>query len=133
MLDCVWICQSREIAIATGDRLHLKANRKMLSGGRVTNGEFVAVKSVRDDGGIELADGRVLDASFRKFLPGYAVTSYGSQSKTVDYGALEGGERIESKERASPGFGPGDAKRLSRAHRTGLGCGVTVRGAAGPP
>ena len=34
---------------------------------------------------IELTDGRVLDASFREFLPGYAVTSYGSQGKTVDY------------------------------------------------
>jgi hypothetical protein len=32
-----------------------------------------------------LTDGRVLDASFREFLPGYAVTSYGSQGKTVDY------------------------------------------------
>jgi hypothetical protein len=26
-----------------------------------------------------------LDKSFREFLPGYAVTSYGSQDKTVDY------------------------------------------------
>jgi hypothetical protein len=26
-----------------------------------------------------------LDKSFREFLPGYAVTSYGSQGKTVDY------------------------------------------------
>jgi conjugative relaxase-like TrwC/TraI family protein len=85
MLDRVSVCQSREIAIATGDRLHLKANRSLATGGRVTNGELVAVKSVRADGGIELADGRVLDASFREFLPGYAVTSYGSQGKTVDY------------------------------------------------
>jgi hypothetical protein len=45
------------------------------------NGELVTVKSVRPDGG----DGRVLDSSFREFLPGYAVTSYGSQGKTVDY------------------------------------------------
>jgi len=43
------------------------------------------VKSVRADGGIELSDGRVLDSSFREFLPGYAVTSYGSQGRTVDY------------------------------------------------
>jgi ATP-dependent exoDNAse (exonuclease V) alpha subunit len=43
------------------------------------------VKSVRADGEVELADGRVLDKSFREFLPGYAVTSYGSQGKTVDY------------------------------------------------
>lgn len=85
MLDRISVCQAREIAVASGDRLHLKANRKLASGGRVTNGELVAVKSVRGDGNIELADGRVLDASFREFLPGYAVTSYGSQGKTVDY------------------------------------------------
>ena len=43
------------------------------------------MKSVRSDGGVELSDGRVLDNGFREFLPGYAVTSYGSQGKTVDY------------------------------------------------
>ena len=85
MLDRISVCQSREIAVAMGDRLHLKANRKLASGGRVTNGELVAVKFVRADGGIELTDGRVLDVSFREFLPGYAVTSYGAQGKTVDY------------------------------------------------
>jgi ATP-dependent exoDNAse (exonuclease V) alpha subunit len=85
MLDRISVCLMREIEIASGDRLHLKANRKLDSGGRVTNGELVSVKSVRADGGIELTDGRLLDASFREFLPGYAVTSYGSQGKTVDY------------------------------------------------
>jgi len=85
MLDRISVCLTRELAVAAGDRLLLKANRKLASGGRVTNGELVAVKSVRVDGGIELMDGRVLDASFREFLPGYAVTSYGSQGKTVDY------------------------------------------------
>jgi len=85
MLDRISVCQIREIAVTTGDKLHLKANRKLATGERVTNGELVAVKSVRADGSIELADGRVLDASFREFLPGYAVTSYGSQGKTVDY------------------------------------------------
>jgi len=85
MLDRISVCQAREIAVASGDRLHLKANRRLSSGGRVTNGELVAVKSVRGDGSIELADGRVLDANFREFLAGYAVTSYGSQGKTVDY------------------------------------------------
>ncbi len=85
MLDRISVCQLRECAISTGDRLHLKANRKLTSGSRVTNGELVTVKSVRSDGAIELNDGRVLDSSFREFLPGYAVTSYGSQGKTVDY------------------------------------------------
>ncbi|HXR03580.1 MAG TPA: MobF family relaxase [Verrucomicrobiae bacterium] len=85
LLDRITVCQAREIFIADGDRLHLKANRKLASGGLVTNGELVTVKSVRADLGVELTDGRVLDKSFREFLPGYAVTSYGSQGKTVDY------------------------------------------------
>ena len=85
MLDHITVCQLRDVSLAEGDRLHLKANRKLASGGRVTNGELVTVKSVRSDGGVELSDGRVLDKSFREFLPGYAVTSYGSQGKTVDY------------------------------------------------
>jgi conjugative relaxase-like TrwC/TraI family protein len=85
MLGRISVCQTRALSVAAGDRLNLKANRKLISGGRVTNGELVAVKSVRSDGGIELTDGRVLDASFREFLPGFAVTSYGSQGKTVDY------------------------------------------------
>ncbi len=85
LLDRITLCQTREISLASGDRLHLKANRKLNSGDRVTNGELVTVKSVQSDGGIELTDGRTLDKSFREFLPGYAVTSYGSQGKTVDY------------------------------------------------
>ena len=85
LLDRLSVCQAREFSVADGDRLHLKANRKLATGGRVTNGELVAVKSVGADGTIKLADGRVLDASYREFLPGYAVTSYGSQGKTVDY------------------------------------------------
>jgi conjugative relaxase-like TrwC/TraI family protein len=85
LLDRLTVCQARELSVANGDRLHLKANRKLASGGRVTNGELVTVKSVRADGGVELTDGRVMDKSFREFLPGYAVTSYGSQGKTVDY------------------------------------------------
>jgi len=43
------------------------------------------VKTVEADGRITLADGRTLDPTFREFQPGYAITSYGSQGKTVDY------------------------------------------------
>jgi conjugative relaxase-like TrwC/TraI family protein len=85
VLDKITVCLPRQIPVAQGDKLHLKANRKLASGARVTNGELVAVKSVHTNGNIELADGRVLDKSFREFLLGYAVTSYGSQGKTVDY------------------------------------------------
>jgi integrase len=73
LLDRITLCQTREVNVADGDRLHLKANRKLKSGGRVTNGELVTVKSVQSDGGIKLTDGRILDKSFREFLPGYAL------------------------------------------------------------
>ncbi|MCI0533694.1 MAG: hypothetical protein L0Z50_00550, partial [Verrucomicrobiales bacterium] len=85
LLDHISVCLPRELSLAEGDRLHLKANRRLASGGRVTNGELVTVKAARGNGRVELTDGRVLDGSFREFLPGYAVTSYGSQGKTVDY------------------------------------------------
>ena len=85
LLDKITVCLPREISVAAGERLHLKANRKLADGARTSNGELVTVKAVRHDGRIELADGRVLDKSFREFLPGYAVTSYGSQGKTVDH------------------------------------------------
>jgi ATP-dependent exoDNAse (exonuclease V) alpha subunit len=84
-LDGISVCQPRELSVACGDRLHLKASRKLPSGDRTANGELVTVKSVRSDGGIELTDSRVLDKEFREFRPGYAVTSYGSQGRTVDY------------------------------------------------
>jgi conjugative relaxase-like TrwC/TraI family protein len=85
VLDKINVCQPREMAVARGEKLHIKANRKLASGARVANGELVTVKSVQKNGNIVLTDGRVLDKSFREFLPGYAVTSYGSQGKTVDY------------------------------------------------
>lgn len=85
LLDKITVCLPREVPVAAGERLHLKANRKLAAGARTTNGELVTVKAVRADGGIELADGRVLEKGFREFMPGYAVTSYGSQGKTVDH------------------------------------------------
>ena len=85
LLGRINVCVPRELALAAGDRIHLKANRKLASGNRVANGELATVKAVRPDGAVELEDGRVLDASYREFSPGYAVTSYGSQGKTVDY------------------------------------------------
>ncbi|MCI0704605.1 MAG: relaxase domain-containing protein, partial [Planctomycetia bacterium] len=73
-LDHITICRPLKLALAQGDRLQLKANRRMSTGKVVTNGELVTVKAVRDDGSIDLADGRTLDTGFREFLPGYAVT-----------------------------------------------------------
>lgn len=85
LLGKITVCRPQETRIVENDRLHLKANGRLKHGGRATNGELVTVKSISTDGKIKLADGRVLDDGYREFVPGYAVTSYGSQGKTVDY------------------------------------------------
>jgi ATP-dependent exoDNAse (exonuclease V) alpha subunit len=79
------VCQSREMALASGDRLQLKANGKAACGQRLVNGELVTVNKVLADGRIKLQDGRVLGHDYRRFVRGFAITSYASQGKTVDY------------------------------------------------
>ena len=78
-------CQPRELALAFGDRLQLKANSRAARGQRLVNGELVTVNKVLADGRIKLQDGRVLGKDYRRFVRGFAITSYASQGKTVDY------------------------------------------------
>jgi len=84
-LKRVTICRKRDMALAAGDRLQLKANAQTRDGQRVANGELVTVERIDPDGRIALKDGRTLNSNYRQFVRGYAVTSYASQGKTVDY------------------------------------------------
>jgi len=84
-LDKLTACQCKELALASGDRLQLKANGRSVENRKLVNGELVTVKAVQPDGRIALADGRVLDKNFRQFVRGYAITSYASQGKSVDH------------------------------------------------
>jgi len=70
--------QSRELAVAVGDVILLRANAPGF-----VNGERVRVKSVHQQA-VTLTDGRTLPASYRTFTHGYAVTSHAAQGKTVD-------------------------------------------------
>jgi conjugative relaxase-like TrwC/TraI family protein len=85
LLKHISVCEPQELAISPGDRLQLKANATTKDGKHIANGELVNVKNVREDGAIELQDGRVLDTTYRQFVRGYAVTSYAAQGKTADY------------------------------------------------
>jgi hypothetical protein len=71
MLDRISVCLPHECPVSTGDRSHLKANRKLASGGRATNDELVTVKSVRPDGGVELTDGRIPGFKLSRIPPGH--------------------------------------------------------------
>ena len=74
--------------IAAGDRLQLKFNGKSVEGTRLNNGELVTVCAVARDGSLVVEAGagarKTLAPAQRLFVRGYAVTSYGSQGKTVD-------------------------------------------------
>ncbi len=79
------VCRAEELTLSHGDRLQLKANAKAVNGEHLANGELVTVERVNKDGRIRLQDGRMLGSDYRMFIRGYAVTSYGSQGKTVDH------------------------------------------------
>ena len=83
--DHLTICTPRALSLSRQDRLQLKANAKAVRGELLANGEVVTVQNIHASGEIELTDGRTLPASYRQFVRGYAVTSYGSQGKTVDH------------------------------------------------
>jgi hypothetical protein len=84
-LDRLTVCQPRELALAAGDRLQLKANGHTRQGRRLANGELVTVDRVLNGGRVRLQDGRILESDYRQFVRGFAITSYASQGKTVDY------------------------------------------------
>lgn len=84
-LDAISVCKPQPLALSRGDRLQLKANAVAADGAKLANGELVTVAKIKAGGEIVLADGRTLPASYRQFVRGYAVTSYGSQGKTVDH------------------------------------------------
>jgi len=76
---------AREIPVAVGDRLLIRANCKPAD---LRNGEIVEVTGVDPHGAIRLKDGRTLPEWFQEYSHGYAATSHAAQGKTVDRGLL---------------------------------------------
>ena len=82
------VAATSEMNIAFGDRLQLKFNGKSVEGRPLNNGELVTVRTVRKNGALvvesDAGSRKTLSPSQRLFTRGFAVTSYGSQGKTVD-------------------------------------------------
>ena len=82
------VIRERQMAVAVGERLQIKASGRSVEGIAFANGELVTVRNIRDDGDLVVEDGRgatkTLRPNQRIFNYGYAVTSYGSQGKTVN-------------------------------------------------
>jgi len=85
LLNRLTVCQPVEMTLAKGDQLQLKANAPSPDGKELINGELVTVAGVNSKGQIELKDGRTLPENYQEFVRGYAITSYGSQGKTVEH------------------------------------------------
>jgi hypothetical protein len=82
------VAKTHQLELAKGDRLQLKFNGDSIEGKTVRNGELVTICRVLKDKGIRVRDDagtvKTLSPEQRMFVPGYAVTSYASQGKTVD-------------------------------------------------
>ncbi len=91
------VAGSHDIELTRGDRLQMKFNGQSADGKPIRNGELVTVKRMLKDGRIRVRDdsgvSKTLTPSQRMFVPGYAVTSYASQGKTVDTVLAAFGER----------------------------------------
>lgn len=86
--DRLVVTDRSEMEVAPGDRLQLKFNGRSIEGRSLANGELVTVQALRGDGTLVVVgdDGgkKTLGPTQCVFVRGYAVTSYGSQGKTVD-------------------------------------------------
>ena len=67
-----------------GDKILIKANYATSPKNKLPNGAVVEISKIREDGTIELKNGKVLDCDFRHFTHGYALTSQASQGKTAN-------------------------------------------------
>jgi hypothetical protein len=79
---------SDQIALAAGDRVRITNNGSAKTGQRLDNGTLQTVARVHPNGEIELKNKAVLAKGFGHLTHGYYVTSYVSQSKTVDWTLL---------------------------------------------
>jgi len=83
------ICEQRNLDLCGGDKIQLKANCKIGRTKKLANGQIVTILRAGPHGGLLVMDGYgqkfELPADFKMFQLGYAVSSYGSQGKTVDH------------------------------------------------
>ena len=87
------VARWREIELAVGDKILLRANRKK-SG--LINGNVLTVAAFGPDGSIQTAEGKTLPADYRHFTHGYAITSHKSQGRTTDH-VVVAAQRLDAK------------------------------------
>lgn len=76
------VVRSRQIEIAPGDKVLVRANDKRLG---LINGQVLTVEGVSSDGAINTREGLTIPARFRQWCHGYVVTSHKAQGRTADH------------------------------------------------
>jgi len=77
--DCFDVGRPRQIEVAAGDKLLVRANTKR-SG--LINGQVLTVDRIEDEGSIVTREGVQIPSGFRQWCHGYVVTSHKSQGRT---------------------------------------------------
>ena len=78
------VFRSGEIDLAAGDVVRVTHNGDSLDGHRLNNGSVYRIKTFNQQGDVVLDNGWTVAHDYGHLDHGYSVTSYASQSKTVD-------------------------------------------------
>ncbi|PYJ63766.1 MAG: conjugal transfer protein [Verrucomicrobia bacterium] len=78
------VYEPRSIALAAGDLIRITQNGFTKMKQRLNNGDLKKVEGFTKDGDLKLANGWVVSKDFGHWTHGYCLTSYSSQSKSVD-------------------------------------------------
>ncbi len=75
----------RELVLSVGDRVRVTRNDRAADGRRrLDNGGLHTVAGFTPEGGVLVADGRVIPGRYAHLAHGYVVTSYAAQGRSVD-------------------------------------------------
>jgi conjugative relaxase-like TrwC/TraI family protein len=78
------VYEAKPITLAAGDIVRITQNGFTRNNQRLNNGDLRQVKGFTPEGDIKLSNGWVVPKDYGNLTHGYCVTSYSSQSKSVD-------------------------------------------------
>ncbi len=81
-VDSFDVARCRQLEIAPGDKLLIRANDKKLG---LLNGQVLTAGEISSNGSIECQEGVSIPAEFRQWCHGYVVTSHKAQGRTADH------------------------------------------------
>jgi ATP-dependent exoDNAse (exonuclease V) alpha subunit len=91
--DSFDVARPRQIEIAPGDKVLIRANDKRLG---LINGQVLTVAGIAPDGTLTTREGLSVPAEFRQWCHGYVVTSHKAQGRTADH-VVVAAERLTAK------------------------------------